>query len=235
MLVSRRSLAQLGLAMAMMRGGPAVAAIATPAPADGLDAILDRDLPRLPLAREATIEVVMSATGDGAYAGIVVHNGSDETVGLANVTGTAHIAGEIQVSLSEASVLAPYVLAPGGYGIGLVRFDADLPADCRIEFEVRTDLPDNGFLPIVDLTVQCVTVSDATVSGTVVNTSPLVASPLVAVIGIFFADDGAICGWFRTYLSDYLDPDKQGAFQTSNTFGEVSGSYAIAASGWAEF
>ena len=234
-LISRRSLAQFGLVVAMSRGVPTAATIATPGTEEAGDLLFQQDLPPLPRSRVDAVEVVESAIGDGQYAAIVVHNGTDETVGFADVTGTARDGEGEEIARSEVSVLGPYVLAAGAYGIGLVRFNEELRFDRRIDFDVRTDLPDNGFLPIVDLTITDFTTTEGNIAGTVTNTSPLVASPLVAVIGIFFDDGNKVCGWFRTYLSDYLDLSEEMTFEATRVFGRVTDSFAIAASGWAEF
>ena len=69
-------------------------------------------------------------------------NATDEEVGLDDVSGIARDAGGSLHAVSDNSILAPYVLGPGDYGIGLVSFDKDVSIDDEITFEVKTEVPD---------------------------------------------------------------------------------------------
>ena len=195
--------------------------------------MLQLNVPSLPQAKEGEVEVVLSGQGDGSYVGVVIHNASNEVVGLDDVSGIARDASGSLYAVSENSILAPYELQPGEYGLGLVPFDKDITADIDITFEVKTETPGAGFMELVDIPVTEVSIDGDKVIGLVENTTNVEASSLVAVVGVFFAEDGTICGWFRTYLNDSVSPGGIGTFSSSGVDGVVSASYAISASGWA--
>ena len=190
------------------------------------------NLPELPEATAGEIEVVLSGYGDGRSAGVVIHNATDSTVGLDEVSGIARGADGSLFAVSDNSILAPYVIEPGEYATGLVSFDKDLLPNVEITFEVKTETPGSGWIEILDLPVIEADVDGSNVIGIVENNTDQVASSLVAVVGVFF-DDGEVAGWFRTYLNDGVDPGGIGTFSTRSIDGYPTDSWAMAASGWA--
>lgn len=195
--------------------------------------LLIQDLPELPTASTGEVEVVLSGHADTRAAGVLIHNASDDVVAIDEVSGIARGADGSLFAVSSDSNIAPTVLEPGEYGMATVRFDKDLVPDVTIDYTVKTEEPGSGWIDVIDLPVVEISIDDERVIGIVENTTDVVASSFVAVVGVFFDADAQVCGWFRTYLNDDIQPGGIGTFSSSRVDGVTSSSWAMAASGWA--
>lgn len=192
--------------------------------------LLHQNLPELPVAAEGETEVVLVTYGTGTNAGILIHNATDQAVGVDDVTGIVRDSDGGLFAVVDRSILAPYELQPGEYGLGLVNFDKDISPTNEVELQVKTEVPGSSWSTNVDVPVSEVSVDTDSVVGVIENDTNSEVSSLTAVVGIFFDTNGDISGWFRTYLSDGINPGGIGTFSTSEIYGTISDSWAMAAS-----
>lgn len=207
-------------------------------PSSGSGSMTDffhQDLPDLPEASEGEIEVVLTGYNDGTRPALLIHNATDKTIGVTEVTGMATLDDGTQLETLGYATIAPDELPPGGYAMGVSRLEDSIPADAEAEFEFEfiTYEPGGGSMPIVEIPVIEIEVEidRDSIVGRVENTKDVVASELAAVVGLFFGPDGDIVGWFYSYLAGDVDPGETGQFLRREIFGEVTDSYAFAASG----
>ena len=192
-----------------------------------------QDLPDLPEASEGEIEVVLTGYDHGTRPALLIHNATDKTIGVKEVTGIATLDDGTQLETLGYATIAPDELPPGGYAMGVSRLEDSIPADAEAEFEFEfiTYEPGDGPMPNVEVPVIEIEIDSDSIIGRVENTKDVAASELAAVVGLFFGSEGDIVGWFYSYLAGDVDPGETGRFSRREFFGEITDSYAFAASG----
>lgn len=235
---SRRSFVQLGTSTTALIAS--AQHFATYAETDDPEAdgqahidLFHQNLPELPEADEGEIEIVLVGHADSRYVGILIHNASDETVGLDNASGIARGTDGTEIETVLRASFAPYILNPGNYGLGIVMLEDSLDPedDYEFELELTTEEPNSGFSVRIDIPVTELEVNGNSVSGSVENTSEHVASDLIGVRGLFFNEDGSITGWFTAYLSTDVEPGETGRYTNGHVIGEATDSWILAGSG----
>lgn len=239
-MLSRRTMVKAGITtFASLASVNQIATLAQSGTPDAsvveIENLLHHNLPELPEATAGEIEVVLTGYDDGTRPALLIHNATDKTIGVREVTGIATLDDGTQLETLGYATIAPDELPPGGYAMGVSRLEDSIPADAEAEFEFEfiTYEPDGGSMPNVEIPVieiEVETDSDSIV-GRVENTRDVAISELAAVVGLFFGPDGEIVGWFYSYLAGDVDPGETGRFTRREFYGEITDSYAFAASG----
>lgn len=199
----------------------------------GFSGLFSQNVDALPTADEGEAQVVLQSAPLGRYAGFLIHNNSDSSIGYKGMKGIARDSEGALVGVLDTDLGAPYEIAPGEYCLGYAGFDKELDASTDLELTPEFEAVGAGWIGYVDLTVSEISVSDDRVIGLVENLTSSNASSLSHVIGIFLDDQGEIVGVTRTYVDgSSVDAGRFATFSTRIDGGHMTDTCLFASSGW---
>lgn len=164
---------------------------------------------------------------------VVIHNGTDEAVGINNVQAVVRDASGTMVAVGEIESAAPYRVEAGAYALAKVEFDSDveIPSDATYEFTVETEESDDDTYLNINVTEAVVTGDK--VLGLVANNEAMdVIEPIMA-LAMTFDDAGNLVGCGYEFLTASEVPVGGSAPFEIDMYGDVTDLYLVAARGWA--